>query len=419
MEEAGNGMIKLIASNYSIWKTRMEDILYCKELFEPIECKGYKPVTTTEDEWKKLNRKTTGQIRQWVDQSVFHRVAKEVDAYSLWKPEPNRSQPRYKARLVVKGFIVLGLVASMNLEIEQLDVKTTFLHGDLEEEIYMEQPEVFTIKGKEYLVCQLKKSLYEFIIFDGEFIILLLYVEDMLIVGRDTESYIEKVLDKFNMGKAKPVSSPLGSHLKLSSKQSPSSEKEKEEMRNVPYASAVGSLMYAMVCTRPDIAHVVGVATVKWILRYLRGTSKTCLCFGTNKPVLVGCTNAYMVGDVDFRKFTSGYLITFLGGTVSWQSRLQKCVALSTKEVEYIAITEASKELLWMKKFLQELGLQQERSKHIDVRYHWIRDALEMKLFCLEKIHIDENGSDMMTKPIPIEKLQFCRKQASFIEPLT
>ena len=93
----------------------------------------------------------------------------------------------------------------------------------------------------------------------------------------------------------------------------------------------MGSLMYAMVCTMPDIAHAVGVvsrfisnpgkehwAIVKWILRYLKGTSKTCLCFGTNKPMLVGCTNANMVGDVDSKKFTSGYLITFLGGEVSW-----------------------------------------------------------------------------------------------------
>ncbi|RVW71230.1 Retrovirus-related Pol polyprotein from transposon TNT 1-94 [Vitis vinifera] len=209
MEEVGSGMIKLTSSNYSVWNTRMEDILYCKELFEPIERKDYKPVTTTEDEWKKLNRKTIGHIRQWVDQSVFHHVAKEVDTYSLcvaehlsnfqgllnelstmklelekalknkWvlktKPEPNRSQPRYKTRLVVKGFsqkkgidfeeifspvvkmssiqVVLGLASSMNLEIEQLDVKIVFLHGDLEEEIYMEQPEGFTIKGNEHLVC--------------------------------------------------------------------------------------------------------------------------------------------------------------------------------------------------------------------------------------------------------------------------
>ena len=126
---------------------------------------------------------------------------------------------------------------------------------------------------------------------------------------------------------------------------------------------------------------------------------------------------------------------------MSWQSRLQKCVALSTIKAKYIAITETSKELLWMKKFLQELGLQQERCllycdsqsvihlsknptfhsrfKHIDVRYHWICDALEMKLFFLEKIHIDENGSDMMTKPIPTEKLQFCRKQAGMVGPFT
>ena len=166
---------------------------------------------------------------------------------------------------------------------------------------------------------------------------------------------------------------------------------------------------------------------MKWILRYLRGTSKTFLCFGIEKPVLVGCTDTDMVGDVDSRKFTSGYLITFSGGTVSWQSMLQKCVALSTTKAEYIAITKASKELLWMKKFLQELGLQQERyllycdsqsaihlrknptfhskSKHIDMRYHWIHDALEKKLFCLKKIHTDENGSDMMTKPIPTKKL--------------
>ena len=170
------------------------------------------------------------------------------------------------------------------------------------------------------------------------------------------------------MGKAKPVSSPLGSHLKLSSKQSPSSEKK---MRKVLYALSVGSLMYAMVYTRPDIAHVVGVfskflsnlgkehwAAMKWILRYLRGTFKICLCFGTDKPMLVGCIDADMVGDVDSKKSTSGYLITFLGEIVSWQSRLQKCVALLTIEGEYIAITEASKELLWMKKFLQELGLQ-------------------------------------------------------------
>ena len=103
----------------------------------------------------------------------------------------------------------------------------------------------------------------------------------------------------------------------------------------------MGSLMYAMVCTRPDIAHTIGVVNrflsnpskehwvvVKWILRYLKDTSKTCLCFGTDKFVLVGCMNADMAGNIDSRKSTSVYLITFSRGAVSWQSRLQKCVAL-------------------------------------------------------------------------------------------
>ena len=167
------------------------------------------------------------------------------------------------------------------------------------------------------------------------------------------------------MDKAKSVGCPLAGHFKLSSNQCPTSEKDKEEMQKVPYASAVGSLMYAMVCTRPDIAHAVGVvsrflsnpgkehwAAVKWILRYLRGTSKVCLCFGDGKPMLDGFTDSDMAGDVDSRKSTSGYLMTFAGGAVAWQSKLQKCVALSTTEAEFIAITEACKEELWLKKFL-------------------------------------------------------------------
>jgi hypothetical protein len=155
--------------------------------------------------------------------------------------------------------------------------------------------------------------------------------------------------------------------------------------------------------------------------------------------VLNGFTDADMAGDIDSRKSTSGYLITYSGGAVSWQSRLQKCVAFSTTEAEYIAITEAAKELLWMKKFLQELCLQQERyvlycdnqsvihlsknstfhsrSKHIDVRYHWIRDTLDEKLLQIEKIHTDDNSSDMMTKTLHMQKLEICKIVAGLVEP--
>ena len=178
---------------------------------------------------------------------------------------------------------------------------------------------------------------------------------------------------------------------------------------------------------------------MKWILRYLRGTSKSCLQFGGNsKPVLEGFTDADMAGDLDSRKSTSGHLIIFAGGAISWQSKLQKCVALSTTEAEYIAVTEACKEVLWMKKLLEELGQEQEdlklycdsqsaihlsknpmfhsRSKHIDVRYHWVRDVIESKQLMLEKIHTDDNASDMMTKALPKDKIIHCRKTAGVME---
>ena len=96
---------------------------------------------------------------------------------------------------------------------------------------------------------------------------------------------------------------------------------------------------------------------MKWIFRYLRGGSKLCLTFGDSKPILEGYVDADWAGDLNGRKSTSGYLFTFAGGAVSWQSRLQKCVALSTTEAEYIASNEVGKEMLWLKRFPQESGL--------------------------------------------------------------
>ena len=218
------------------------------------------------------------------------------------------------------------------------------------------------------------------------------------------------------MDNAKVVSCPLAlaAHFKLSTKQCPSTDEEKKEMQHVPYASAVGSLMYAMVCTRLDIAHAVSTVSrfmsnpgrphweaVEWILRYLRGSTNLKLCFGSSEPVLVAYTDADMAGDVDSRKSTSGNLITYAGGAVSWQSKFQKCVAFSTTEAEFIEAIEANKELLWLKKFVNELGFEKDKYvlfcdnqsvihlsknasfhsklKHIDVHYHWIRDVLNSR----------------------------------------
>jgi hypothetical protein len=115
-------------------------------------------------------------------------------------------------------------------------------------------------------------------------------------------------------------------------------------------------------------------------------------CFGGNEAKLVAYSDSDLTGDIDGKKFTSGYLVTYLGGAMAWQSRLQKCVALNTTETEIIAVTEASKELLWLKRLTCELGFKQAKyvlfcdnkstihlskiasfysmSKHIEVRYH-------------------------------------------------
>ena len=129
------------------------------------------------------------------------------------------------------------------------------------------------------------------------------------------------------MDKAKLVSTPLGSHFRLSKDQSPKTNQEIEHMNKVPYALAIGSLMYVMLCTRLDIAHAVRVVSkymsnldkthyeaMKWIMRYLRGTSNTCLCFGASDLKLEGFVNANLVGDINNRKSTIGFVFT-LGGT--------------------------------------------------------------------------------------------------------
>ncbi|BBH04062.1 Toll-Interleukin-Resistance domain family protein [Prunus dulcis] len=453
--------------------------------------------------------------------------------------EEHDGSKRYKARLVVKGFqqkegvdytdifapvvklntirSVLSIVAIEDLYLEQLDVKTAFLHGDLDEEIYMHQPEGFSERGNKNMVCRLKKSLYGlkqaprqwykkfdsfmhkegfqkcnadhccyFKRYRSSYIILLLYVDDMLVAGSDMDDirrlkqqlskefdmkdlgpakkilgmqitrdkhrgilqlsqteYINRVLQRFNMGDAKPVSTPLASHFHLSKDQSPQTEEERDLMAKVPYASAIGSLMYAMVCTRPDIGHAVGVVSrfmsnpgkahweaVKWILRYLQGTSEKCLYFGKGELKVQGYVDADFGGEVDHRRSTTGYIFTVGNTAVSWMSQLQKIVTLSTTEAEYVAVTEASKEMIWLQGLLTELGFKQEknvlhsdsqsaihlaknsafhsRTKHIGLRYHFIRSLLEDEVLTLEKIQGSKNPADMLTKTVTIDKLKLC-----------
>jgi hypothetical protein len=157
------------------------------------------------------------------------------------------------------------------------------------------------------------------------------------------QKYVDKILLRFCMNSVKPVSVPFMSHFKLSSSLCLSTKEEKEYMSRIPYANAVGSLMYVMVSTRPDISHVVGVvnrymenpgkdywATVKWVLWYLRGTSDYCITYNGGREFVCVYVDSDFVGDLDKMRSTSRYVFTLAGGAISWMSKLHSIVALST-----------------------------------------------------------------------------------------
>ncbi|WVZ61696.1 hypothetical protein U9M48_011528 [Paspalum notatum var. saurae] len=505
------------------------------EAITSADCNNW--VTAMQDEMESLDKNGTWDlVKLPIDKKPVRCkwIFKRKEGISPSEPA------RFKARLVAKGYsqilgidfndiffpvvkhssirMLLSLVAMHDYELEQLDVKTAFLHGELDETIYMDQPEGFVVPGKENLVCKLKKSLYglkqsprqwykrfdSFMLsngfkrsdydscvylktVNGSAIYLLLYVDDMLIAAkkkseiaklkaqlnkefemkefgagkkilgmeiiRDRKSgllylsqrgYIEKVLRRFNMHDAKPVSTPLAAHFRLSTDLCPTSDDDIEYMSRVPYFSAVGSLMYAMVCSRTDLSHALSVVSrymanpskehwraVQWIFRYLRGTSSACLQFGKSRDGLVGYVDSDHAGDLDKRRSLTGYVFTVGGCAISWKACLQATVALSTTEAEYMAISEACKEAIWLRGLYSELcgvscscvtiycdsqsaiyltkdQMFHERTKHIDVRYHFIRGVIAEGGIKVRKISTHDNPADMMTKHVPTSKFELC-----------
>ncbi|KAG8480499.1 hypothetical protein CXB51_024647 [Gossypium anomalum] len=243
---------------------------------------------------------------------------------------------------------LFGIVVMHDLDFEQLDVKTAFLHGELKEDIYMQQPECFTVSEKEDYVCLLKKSLYD--------------------LKQYPRQWYKRRGTLRKSQSAKPFSIPLATHFRLSSALSLQLDDEIENMSHVPYSSAVGSLMYAIVCSYPDLSYVVSAISrymvnlgkehwkiVQWILRYLRGTIDVCLQFGRTRDGVIGYVDVDFAGDLD-RRSPIGYVFTIRGCAINWKANLQTTVALSTSEAEYMAITKACKEAIWLKGLFSELN---------------------------------------------------------------
>jgi hypothetical protein len=335
--------------------------------------------------------------------------------------------------------LILAMVASLDLEFHQMDVKTAFLNGELDEEIFMDQPIGFIVKGQERKVCRLNRSLYGlkqssrqwykrfhqeviskgFLMIEedhciyvkrseGSFIILSLYVDDILLAGNNKEfiktikewlsltfkmndmgeanfvlgvkilrdrsrkllglsqeTYIRKVLEWFHMQDCKPIDTLVGKGDSLSSEMCPKTQAEMENMARVPYANAIGNLMYAMLCTRTDICFAVRLVSrfqsnsgpthwkaVKRILQYLRGTADYMLCYQGKDLHLRGYSDADWAGDLDERKSTSGYAFLLGGRAITWCSKKQSCVALSTMESKYVACSATVQEAAWLRRFL-------------------------------------------------------------------
>ena len=226
---------------------------------------------------------------------------------------------------------------------------------------------------------------------------------------------------------------------------------EDEEAVDQPlYQSVVGSLMYLATCTRPDIAYAVGMlarfsskpnqshwVAVKRVLRYLKGTVNYGLLYGDDSGVLA-YSDADWVGDIDDRKSTSGYMFQIAGGPVSWRSKKQDTVALSTAEAEYVALANAAQECAWMRRLLSELGDSQRgptniledyqsciamaknpkfhgRAKHVDIKHHFIREQVSDGSIELKYCPTGEMLADMLTKGLAQQRFSFLRENAGIV----
>ncbi|KAL6340144.1 hypothetical protein AAG906_040580 [Vitis piasezkii] len=417
----------------------------------------------------------------------FPNSCKPVDCKWVFKTkrEAKGNIERFKATLVAKGFtqkegidyrdtfspvskkdslrIIMALVTHFDLELHQMDVKIAFLNGNLDEDIYMEQPEGFAKKGNEHLVCKLKKSIYGlkqasrqwYIKFNNtitsfrfkensvdqciylkvsgsKFIFLILYVDDILLASsdldllRETKEHLSKNfhmvdmgeanyvigieifridLKKFNMQSCSSGIAPILKGDKLSKMQCPSNNMEREQMKKIPYASAVGSLMYTQTCTRSYINFVVGML----------GRYQNCHYSDSDYG---GC--------LDSLKSTSGFVFMLANGAISWKSEKQSITVSSTMEAKFVACFEASSHALWLRNFISGLGVVDSiakplriycdniaavffskngkfssGSKHMDLKYLVVKERVQKQQVLIENIRTTLMVADPLTKGLP------------------
>ena len=261
-------------------------------------------------------------------------------------------------------------------------------------------------------------------------------------------SFTEKILRKFDMYDCKPVGTPVNPDVRLVS-----GESSNDSCNQQLYQAVVGSLLYRSTKTRPDIAYAVSSVArfcacptkehwtaVKRILRYLKGTSNLGLLYRDNTPTeITGYSDADWAGDIGDRKSTSGYAFLLGGAAISWKSNKQTCVALSTAEAEYVALSAAAQEAVWLQQLVSDLvnksirettilednqsaiclAKNQQvhgRTKHIDIKYHFIRDMVQAGRIKQTYCASEDMVADMITKGLPIKQFEKLRQMAGIVE---
>ena len=261
------------------------------------------------------------------------------------------------------------------------------------------------------------------------------------------KTYLESMLKRFGMYDCKPVSTPMETgrkHEKLADGETPLKTRE--------YQAAIGSLTlvtYAAIATRPDLSSAVGVLSqfmsnpgqehwlgIKRIFRYIKGTLDYSLKFEASSDEefkLCGYADADWAGDVTSRKSTTGYVFQLGNATISWKSKRQTVVALSSTEAEYVALCAAAQETVWLRHLLASIRFKQKdatvvhednqgtialtknpknhsRTKHIDIKYHFVREAVEKKDVRLVYCPIEKMVADILTKALPKPKFDELRR---------
>ncbi|UYV81595.1 hypothetical protein LAZ67_20001645 [Cordylochernes scorpioides] len=228
--------------------------------------------------------------------------------------------------------------------------------------------------------------------------------EETLLLSQST--YVKSILQRFSMIECRPVFTPLDISFPISKRDCPTDEEEKERMKAIPYRELIGSLLYLANCTRPDsmfsVTRLAQFASnpgrrhwqaAKHVLRYLHGSINLSLVYRqTDSNDVCAYSDADWASDIDDRRSNSGTAITIGHSLVIWKTSKQKCVSLSTMEAEYLALSQTTKEAFWTANILKEL-----KSKHIDIRYHHVRERIISGEIKIVYIPTKENLADVFT----------------------